>query len=149
MLYWIGFEACQSLENLQGSCLSEMKLSVLFDSDLSWQSTLSHTLTLSFSLLLFYLFCQTEMSLCLLAAFEWWGKEETFQPMLVLNPERDKETRPRVLLLCPHLSIPLPFALSTTACKEQKETQNRRQMQRDTFQSTAPKLQNVPPQNAK
>lgn len=89
-------------------------------------------LSLSRSLLLFHFFSpffplsrQPEMSLWLLAAFEWRCAEETFQPALVLN----KEARPRALPLCPGLSVPLPFrTLATTACKELKEARNRRRI---------------------
>lgn len=70
--------------------------------------------------------------------------------MLVLNPVRDKDTRFGVPSFCPRLSVSLPFTLSFTASKELKEgAQNRRQIKRDAFQSTAPKLQDARPQNAK
>lgn len=44
-----------SLEDLQGSCLSEIKLSILFETDLSWQShSISHAHAHSFSLSFFF-----------------------------------------------------------------------------------------------
>ena len=59
-LYWIGFEARPFAPppGLRGTCLSEMRFSVLFDTDLSRQFALSHIQTharsFSFSLPLFF-----------------------------------------------------------------------------------------------
>lgn len=138
-----------SLGDLQGSCLSKMKICILFDTDLSWQSALSltHLHSRFFSFPLFFslsLSCLIEMPLCLSAVFKWWSEEESFQPMLMLNCEQDKEIHPRVLSSRPHLSNALLFTLSTAACKDERQTKQAAN-KAWYIQSTVLKLQNVPP----
>lgn len=130
--HFIGLDWKKPFKTLQGRCLNKMKFSVPFSSDFCWQSnrsfslslkltyihTHTHTHTSTHSSLDF--FCQFEMPQCLLAVLEWWGKEETFQPMLLRNPEQDKEMSPRLLLLV----LVYPFSFITLSKVQEKTQKN-------------------------
>ena len=84
--------------------------------------SLWYTLILIPSLFCCSLSCLIEMPLCLSALFGWGSEKESFQPMLMLNSEQDKETCLRVLSSRPHLSIAPPSILSTASYKDARDT---------------------------